>query len=1273
MPQGKLAVRAIVFSNESIPRSNSVFFLPIESIRIMKSTTLLTCVLTLMSFTATANGQTGDSNDAPEPQTVAEKSNFTSTSLSAEVVEFVEACAAKANHVSTFDWGTTVEGRTMIGAIVATKPYTLGDQDDRNVVLLLGNIHSGECAGKEALLILLRELTLNPGHRWLENNVIIVAPNYNADGNDRIGKNNRPGQVGPINGMGRRENAQQLDLNRDFCKIESPEARALVKLIDTANPHLFVDCHTTNGSVHQYGLTYDIPHNPATAEPIRNFMRQKMMPVVTERLEEIGQLAFYYGNFNRDHTAWTTYGYEPRYSTEYVGLRGRLAVLSEAYSYLDYKGRIIATKDFVSGLMDFMTEQRETIHQLLDAVDRDLIQAGKNRPDRVTISLAAKAIPFKEKFMIKGIKDDQPHDYECEFIGDYESTRATTMPFAYLIPAEHARVVDRLLMHGVSVEKLSSDLKSEFDVNTITELNRGRRPFQKHRMVQLESERSSQMSTVPTGTYVVRTAQPLGRWISYMLEAESDDGFVFWNFFDESIVIGGDYPVLRVAQPIELETTPVDAIEKTGRIELNSIDGPDRLLANQPSAPKWLGKTHWLKTDMYGRETLIDAETAAFVNRPSRPFSAPVVKRAMTDAGLSESVANDLVAADPMIATNNRYVIFASKGHAALYFANEENDAKDSIVILGTADSNAELFRFNDAETRVAFATNKGIHFFDLESRMTRLVAAADEKHLLGKLDWVYQEELYGRGNFKGFWWQPQGNSVAFLELDETPLLPFTVMDHMPVRGKSEFTNYPKSGDPNPTVRVGVVDSADPDSIVWVDLDRYKDDEILITGVTWSSNGQQLLIQVQNREQTWLDLVATDAKGQSLRVLFRDQTPAWIESPGDPLFLNNGEFLWRSPRSGYSHIYRYDSHGKPIGPVTDGPWEVRSMLGVDDAKQFCYFTATRENAIDIHVYRADLGTGIVTRITDSPGTHAPDFSDDFEYFVDSWSDVSHPPQFSLKRNTGELVRRLSASSDDRLSYLDISEPEFLEIASENDQPMDAMLIKPPHFDPSKKYPVLIHIYAGPQAPRVRNRFDDAWYLWHQMLAQEGYVIWMCDNQSASFRSAKHVWPVHRNFASHEMSDIEIGVDWLKAQAWVDQDRIGIWGWSYGGYMTAYALTHSKSFKMGIAGAPVTDWKNYDSIYTERYMGRPQTNPEGYQSTSVLYDQAKNLHGKLLLIHGTIDDNVHLNNTIQFVKELQYAGKQFELMLYPSNRHSVRDKKQEAHLRHLMTEFVLKTL
>ena len=243
---------------------------------------------------------------------------------------------------------------------------------------------------------------------------------------------------------------------------------------------------------------------------------------------------------------------------------------------------------------------------------------------------------------------------------------------------------------------------------------------------------------------------------------------------------------------------------------------------------------------------------------------------------------------------------------------------------------------------------------------------------------------------------------------------------------------------------------------------------------------------------------------------------------------------------------------------------------------------------------------------------------------------------------------------------------------ENRVELDAMLIKPPGFDPGRKYPVITHIYGGPQTPRVRDRFGGQNGLWHQYLAQQGFVVFVVDNRSSSYHSARQSWPIYRNMAAGELQDLEDAIGWLGSHPWVDTSRIGLWGWSYGGYMTAYALTHSDLFAAGIAGAPVTDWRNYDAIYTERYMDTPQANPEGYESSSVL-NAAADLHGALLLIHGTIDDNVHISNTYQLVNALQQAGKPFEMMVYPGNRHGVRNPPQRLHLYRLMTDFFRENL
>ena len=1205
-----------------------------------------------------------------QPETIAESSEFKSTSSSQEVVEFVDWCAGHADHVNKIVFGQTVEGREMVAAVVSRKPYKLGQQDERAVVLVIGNIHSGECAGKEGLLMLLRELTHNVDHAWLDNLVVIIAPNYNADGNDRMGQFNRPGQVGPENGMGRRENAQNLDLNRDFMKLDSPEARALIGLMDQADPDLFIDCHTTNGSRHQYGLTYDIPHNPAVDSQIRDFMRVKMMPEVTQRMEDAGTLTFYYGNLNRDKTSWSTYGYEPRYSTEYGALRGRLTILSEAYSYNSYADRIKDSKQFVTTCIDYLHENAAAVKSLLDDVDQRLVKSARTQPERVSLSLAAKLTDFSEPVVIKGLDGDQKVDLECQFFGRYEPTLSTPMPFAYVIPHHCARQVDRLLKHGIDVQVLTEPVTIPVQVDTVVNLDSSKRAFQNHRMVQLETQRETAERQLPSGSYVVRMDQPLAKLVGYLLESQSDDGLVVWNFFDDSLKVGAEYPVLRIAKPTELKTDPVQQVDKPGKIELGMIQGP-RQIVPPGNPPKWVNGNQ-LETESFGRKLLMDAETGSITRAATRSLRGVNVVDMLTASGFTEKVADSMAEATPTWSDSGRYAILQQGNDSALLDLEQEKASR-----LG-AGRPLELITFSPDETSMAYHDGR-MNVRKLPDGLEAVIGPdhtkrlTNRKILSGKLDWVYQEELYGRGNFKGYWWNPDSQGVAFLVLDETAVRTFPIVDHLPVVNANESMSYPKAGDPNPLVQVGVSRLTDDgEKTSWVDLSQYGEEPILVSWVSWSPDGKRLFLQVQDRAQTWLDLVATDAAGGNPQVLFRDKTPAWIESPGDPHWRNDGSFVWLSPRSGYRHLYLYSADGKRVKPLTDGDWEVRETLAFDAENDLLYFSAARDQAYNLHVYRLNLGSGEIKQVTVGDGTHAAKFSDDQQFFVDTFSTVNRPEEFFLYRADGTKLRRLNADNDDRFEFLEIAEPKFLTVDPDSDQPMDAMLITPPDFDPAKKYPVLVHIYAGPQAPRVRNRFGGAWYLWHQMLAQQGYVIWMCDNRSASYRSSKHVWPIHRNLAENELKDIEIGVDWLKRQPWVDPDRIGIWGWSYGGYMTAYAMTHSDNFKMGISGAPVTDWRNYDSIYTERLMGLPQDNQAGYEKTSVV-KAANNLHGKLLLIHGSVDENVHMSNSLQLAKELQESGKQFELMIYPDTRHSVRDPEQLTHLHELMMDFVKENL
>ncbi len=1206
--------------------------------------------------------------DLKSLQTVAESSGFTATSTSRQVEEFIQACTA-AEHVSSHVIGQTVQGRDLHCVCITRTPFDplkkANPPAGKNVVLLLGNIHSGECAGKEALLQLIRELALRPESPWLEKNVLLFVPNYSADSNDQVGLENRPGQVGPEKGMGRRANLQRLDLNRDFMKLESPEARSLVALIDRTDPYVFVDCHTTNGSKHRYQLTYDIPHNPAAPEGVRNFLRSKMMPAITESLKEKGTSTFYYGNFNRQHTAWNTFGYEPRYSTEYVGMRGRLGILSEAYSYISYEERINATHAFVSEVLDYATAQSDTIRELVEASQADIVDKASREPQRVVVPLTAGVEAYDEKFTLLGYKDDQPHDYQCDFFGKYVTKTKTTLPFAWILPVQYPRLVDRMLKHGITVQRLTAESTFPVVRQQVVNLAKADREFQKHKMVtRLEVNQQDATETFAAGTYVVRSAQPLGMLAAMLLEAESPDGFAAWNFLDDVLEKGQFYPIARINEPVQLKSENIDKVNDLLPITLDMIDGPGSLFADRAKTARWFGDTNLLTDQYWGRDVVVDVETNAIIN-PETAFSGNELVAALSKAKLGEEVAESLGKADPIRATNGKYSVLQAGSHAVVYF----HETKDLLVI-GTADDKAELPVFSPSENQLAYVNDKGLNFLDLETRQTKTVPKENKDNLVGKLDWVYQEELYGRGNFKGFWWHPSEDRVAFLSLDEAPVLPFTVMDHLPVRGKSEFTNYPKAGDPLPGIKLGVIETKGSSEVKWIELSSWSD-ELLISAVSWSQSGDRLIAQIQNREQTWLDVFTTAPDGSAPKVVFRDQTSAWIESPGDPVFLADDSFLWVSPRSGYKHLYRYKLDGTMVEQLTDGDWEVRSLVGLDKEKKFCFFTSAKDAPTEMHLYRLNLESKEVKRLTNEAGYHDVSFSNDKSYYLDSFSTFGKRNVTRVHRNDGSEIRKLNASSDDRYQYVEKVQPKFFTIETDG-QSIDALLLLPKDFDKTKKWPLMIHIYAGPQAPRVKNRFGGQWGMWHQMLAQQGYPVLIVDNRSASHRSAKGAWPVFRNFASAELADVLHSIEAVKKQGWVDEKRIGLWGWSYGGYMTAFAMTHSDVFKVGISGAPVTDWKNYDAIYTERYMGLPKENPEGYKRSSVL-EAADQLSGKLLLIHGTIDDNVHLNNTLQLAQELQFAGKQFELMMYPANRHSVTDEKQLKHLRKLMTDFVLKNL
>ncbi|MFL6467440.1 MAG: S9 family peptidase [Pyrinomonadaceae bacterium] len=569
----------------------------------------------------------------------------------------------------------------------------------------------------------------------------------------------------------------------------------------------------------------------------------------------------------------------------------------------------------------------------------------------------------------------------------------------------------------------------------------------------------------------------------------------------------------------------------------------------------------------------------------------------------------------------------------------------------------------------ISFVRGNNLFVLDIATGTEKqLTSDGSEKIYNGYLDWVYEEELYGRGQKKAYWWSPDSKYIAFLRLDESPVPKFVLANDIPNDQVIENTDYPQAGDGNPLVQLGVVSVGG--GVKFADLSKYDPKDLLIVRVAWSPKNE-VVFQAQNREQSRLDVNSARPDG-AVRTLFNESSLAWVGINGDPIYLKDGSFLWQSERDGWNHFYHYSADGRLIKRVTSGKWEVRSVHGVDEANGWIYFSGTKDSHIAENVYRARLSDGTVERLTKGDGWHSASFNSSFSFFVENWSDINTPTQTRLFNSNSGPIRVINENKVDALKQYKLGQVEFMKVKTRDGFEMEAMMIKPPNFDPNKKYPVLQYAYAGPHSQTTVNRWGGTRQMWHQMLAQKGYIIWVCDNRTASGKGLESTWQVYKRMGETELKDIEDGLNYLKSLPYVDGERLGIWGWSYGGFMTSYSLTHSTMFKAGISGGTVSDWRLYDSIYTERYMQTPQNNKDGYDHTSVS-KAAKDLHGNLLLIHGVMDDNVHMQNTIQFANELQKYNKQFQLMVYPTQRHGISNPLQVRHMYELMTNFILKNL
>ncbi|MDP9087645.1 MAG: S9 family peptidase [Pseudomonadota bacterium] len=567
----------------------------------------------------------------------------------------------------------------------------------------------------------------------------------------------------------------------------------------------------------------------------------------------------------------------------------------------------------------------------------------------------------------------------------------------------------------------------------------------------------------------------------------------------------------------------------------------------------------------------------------------------------------------------------------------------------------------------VAYVREQNLYSYDLAAKQEKALTSDGGGTIKnGMAEFVAQEEM---DRSTGYWWAPDGKHIAFARVDESPI---QVTERFEIAADNVTTysqRYPTTGGPNVLIRLGVVD-INTGAVVWVDLGQ--DQDIYLARINWLPDGKTLAVQRESRNQRKLDLLFADIDTGKTRVVLTETSNTWIDLNDELTFLKKSrEFIWASARDGYTHLYLYDYEGHVIRQLTAGPWVVddfrkRAIVGLDEKSRTVYFTGTEKSPTERHLYSASLDSSDphdLHRITQEEGVHNIAMSPDARFYIDTSTSSTQPPQVSLRAADGSLKawlleNRLDAQHPDAPYMADNSVPEFGTLSAADGQTLYYRLFKPLHFDPAKRYPAIVDVYGGPGVQRVIHDWQGSSFT--QILTRAGYVVFTLDNRGSAFRGTAFQAPIHHELGEREVADQVLGARWLGSQSFVDPARMGVRGWSYGGYMALNLMFRAPDvFRAGVAGAPVTDWTLYDTHYAERYLDRPQDNAAGYAASAAL-PYAKDLIGNLLVMHGMSDDNVLFLNSTKLFRKLQDLSKPFEVMVYPGGKHGLMRQNDGRH-------------
>jgi dipeptidyl-peptidase-4 len=601
----------------------------------------------------------------------------------------------------------------------------------------------------------------------------------------------------------------------------------------------------------------------------------------------------------------------------------------------------------------------------------------------------------------------------------------------------------------------------------------------------------------------------------------------------------------------------------------------------------------------------------------------------------------------PWSAHTNDYTGFIISFENDLYYFSSESGSILQLTDIKAKENNPT---FSPDGRHIAFTRNHDLFTVDVGTGIEkRLTSDGTDLIYNGYASWIYYEEILGRrSRYKAFWWAPDSKMIAFLRFDDSPVPEFPIFHCEGIHGYLEIQRYPKPGDTNPSVKLGVAHLNDK-KISWIDSNGKADK--YLAWPSWTVDSKKLLFQNVNRGQDKIQIYKSDPLSGSKKMIYEERQPSWINFFEDLYLLENEMgFLLRSDKSGWRHLYLYDLEGKLIHRLTEGNWDVSKIVKVDENKREVFFQGFVDNSEETHLFVVNLDGSDLKKVTMIPGTHSTKVAPSGNYFIDTFSNIHQPKKVVLSNRSGDTIRLLGDNNSPNLESYNLGQTEIFTLPTEDGVELPALWVLPPNFDKSKKYPVIFQVYGGPGRANVKNQYRS---LANHYLAQNDIIVFTVDHRGSYHFGKEGQSLMHRNLGKWEMNDYIEAVKWLHAQPFVDKNRIGIIGSSYGGYVVAMALTYgAEYFTHGVALYSVTDWRLYDNFYTERFMDTPDENPEGYTFGSAS-THADNYKGKMLIVHGALDDNVHMQNTAQLIQILQKLDKSFELMIYPNQKHGAR--------------------